>query len=1049
MSTVPIFRTLPFQEIDRDCLISRNGDVTLAYELTKPPLYSLSAPEYISLNETWTKAIHLLANGTILHLQDWYTGAIFQAPAASSSSPDSGNLLANSSDRHFHGRRYQQQRSFLFITRRFPGNRPGTSAMSSLIRPRFVPEFVLQPEAMEAIFAECRQFIDLLSGNGLISARQLEGRELAGTARKTGLLEQYLTLNPAHLEPVLEDIDLSNGSIRVGRKEVVLFTLADAEQLPPVSEACRRYEPYSTSSTEFPIGFPSHLGPLLEGDHLCNQFLVLDDPGPTLKKLETHKRRLQSLAGNGRVNAVTCADIDAYLDHAAQPNKRPCKVHFNVMGWSEDANALSAISSRIIGQISRTGATPHRETVGAPQLWWAALPGNAGDLPVNETFDSFTDTAACWMIPESSTPSSTTPSGIRLGDRHSGIPVNVDLSDEPMRNRLISNRCKFLAGPTGSGKSFFCNLMVHSYHKRGAHIVIVDIGGSYKGLCELVGGRIFEYSIKNPLSFNPFRLGEGEVMDVEKRESLKALLLTLWKKTDEGYLRSEYITLSNMLEGYYQYLAINSGVFPCFDSFYEWLQDQFAARFAQEGVNERNFDLTNFLYVLRPYYRGGEYDYLLNARDATDLLQQRLVIFELDQIKDHPILFPVVTIVIMEVFISKIRQLKGIPKVILLDEAWQAIAKEGMDAYIRYIYKTVRKFYGEPIVVTQEIDDIISSPVVRNTIINMSDCKILLDMSKFTNRFGELQTLLGLTEKDKTMILSLNRANEPGSKYKEVFISLGTNHSRVYRVEVSLQEYLVYTTEESEKVKVQEYTKRHGGMGKGVTALATDIRSGAVKLLLTAAFTALFLLAPRQQASAQLFDIVDEVIKEALETADLKIQQAQTQVLNFQNAEKNLENSMAGGLLDDITGWVQNQYDLYNDYYGELWQVKTGLSTFSKVAGLINRQVQLVNEYKQATAAVSRDPHFSAGELTQILNVYSGILNASIRNTEQVATVIQAYVTQMDDAGRLRIIDETAAGIDKNYADLRRYEQENSLLSLQRAKDAADIATVKSLYGLP
>jgi conjugation system TraG family ATPase len=228
--------------------------------------------------------------------------------------------------------------------------------------------------------------------------------------------------------------------------------------------------------------------------------------------------------------------------------------------------------------------------------------------------------------------------------------------------------------------------------------------------------------------------------------------------------------------------------------------------------------------VLRPYYKGGEFDYLLNATQNLDLLQQRFIVFELDNIKDHPILFPVVTLIIMEVFISKMRKLKGIRKMILIEEAWKAIAREGMAEYIKYLFKTVRKFYGEAVVVTQDIEDIISSPIVKHTIINNSDCKILLDQSKYQNRFEQIQELLGLTEKEKSLVLSVNKANDPAKNYKEVFISLGGILSKVYRTEVSMEEYLAYTTEETEKITMMKYAKKYGSIEQGIKVLANDMR---------------------------------------------------------------------------------------------------------------------------------------------------------------------------------------------------------------------------------
>jgi conjugation system TraG family ATPase len=1042
MKTFKLHQILPFQEIDSDCLISRKGDITLAFKLTKPKLFGYSQEEIQAQHEILSKAIGSFPTGTIFHFQEWFTGARFE------STTEKTDLLSRSSDQHFNGRKHSRHQSYLFITKRTGDARPPKAALSTLIQPTLIPKFVLNPAKVDAFIAECRRFAGHINAGGLMRARQLKGEELAGTAEKTGLIEQYANLNLSHLSPRFEDVGFSKGSLRVGNKEVVVATLAEAEHLPNSCSPNGRYEPYSTVSTDFPIGFATHLGPLLDLDHLYNLYIVKEAPGPILKKLETNRQRLHSLSLRNRTNAATVADIDAYLEQAAKPGNSPVKVHINVMAWT-DQIITGELKNQVAAAIAHTGAVPHFETVITPVLWWAGIPGNAADLPMEETFYSFPAPALCWFIPESGEPQASAPSGIRLGDRLSGVPVTVDLSDEPLRKGLINNLNKFIVSSSGSGKSFLMNHIVRSNHEQGVHATILDMGGSYKGLCQLLDGYYFECSETRSISFNPFLLAEGESLDTEKKESLKALLQILWKKTDEGFRRSEYVALSNMIEGFYAYLSENRELPPSFDLFYCWVLEFFQPQLEKDGIRETDFDCRNFLYVLRPYHRGGEYADLLNAQKNTDLFNQRLIVFDLDSIKDHPILFPVTTLIVMELFISKMRKLKGVRKVIILEEAWKAIAKEGMSEYIKYLFKTVRKFYGEAIVVTQDIEDIISSPVVKNTIINNADCKILLDQSKFVNRFEPIMELLGLSKDDKTLILSLNKANDPNLRYKEVFIALGTNHSRVYRVEVSLEEYLAFTTQEKERVKVMEYAEREGGMKKGIPALAADIRSGAVKFLVALVLTAAFLFVPQGRASAQLFEIVDEAIKAALEEADLRLQRLETQTLWLQNTQKELENEMADGLLDEITGWVQQQEDLYQGYYTELWKVKTVFTTYSRTAATISRQLQLVKDLEQATAAARSDPHFSAAELTHILTVYNGILEASIRNVGRLAGVLTGFSTQMDDAGRLRVIDETAGDIDRNYAALRGFSQENQLLSLQRAKDQADIQTIKALYGLP
>jgi conjugation system TraG family ATPase len=428
---------------------------------------------------------------------------------------------------------------------------------------------------------------------------------------------------------------------------------------------------------------------------------------------------------------------------------------------------------------------------------------------------------------EGNSETSLTTEGIRLGDRLTGRPLAVDLFDAPM-GKHITNRSLMLIGPSGSGKSFFTNHLLRSLYAQGAHILVVDVGHSYHGLCSLVDGYYFTYKEDDPIRFNPFYLQPGDYMDTEKRESIKTLLLALWKKDTETFKRSEYVALSNALTLYYEHLDKNTEIFPCFDSFYEFLTTEFTQVLQKDRVKEKDFDIDNFLYVLRPFFRGGEFDYLLNAKENLDLLQQRMIVFELDNVKDHPVLFPVITLVIMETFISKMRKIKGVKKMILIEEAWKALMRDGFAEYIKYLYKTVRKFYGIAAVVTQDIEDIISSPIVKQAIVNNADIKILLDQSKYQNKFSFIQELLGITDKGKMMILSINKDKEQGRIYKDVYIDLGGSWMRVYRVEVSMEEYYTYTTEEKEKLLVQRYAKMYGSFAKGIRMLVRDLKEKQV-----------------------------------------------------------------------------------------------------------------------------------------------------------------------------------------------------------------------------
>lgn len=545
--------------------------------------------------------------------------------------------------------------------------------------------------------------------------------------------------------------------------------------------------------------------------------IFLDNHAETLKSLEARARNMNSLAQYSRANSVNKEWIDLYLNEAHTEGYRSVRCHCNVLIWADSETALKGICNDVGSQLALMGCTPHRNTVDVPALFWAGIPGAEGEFPAEESFPTFLEQALCFFAEETAYRSSPSPFGIKLVDRLSGIPLHLDISDEPIKRGITTNRNKFVLGPSGSGKSFFMNHLIRHYYEQGAHVLLIDTGNSYKGLCELIhrrtrgeDGIYLNYTDEAPICFNPFYVEDG-VYDVEKRESIKTLILTLWKREDEAPTRSEEVALSNAVNLYLTKIKSDPAVVPSFDTFYEFVATDYRRLLQQKKVREKDFDWANFLNVLEPFYRGGEYDYLLNSNRQMDLLHKRFIVFELDNISENRTLLPVVTIIIMETFLAKMRRLQGVRKVLLLEEAWKAIAKEGMASYVKYLFKTVRKYFGEAIVVTQEVEDIISSPIVKESIINNADCKILLDQRKYRNKFDQIQTLLGLTDKERAQVLSINLSNDPARRYKEVFISLGGVQSAVYATEVSDEEYLAFTTEQTEKMEVYALAEKLDG----------------------------------------------------------------------------------------------------------------------------------------------------------------------------------------------------------------------------------------------
>lgn len=817
-------QSLPIWKLEQDCILSKNGDITVAFRLVLPEIFSLSNEDYEALHHAWLKAIRILPPGSILHKQDYFIRSAYE----SGFNGDSNNFLMRSSERFFNERPYMDHSCYVMVTLKAAGRRPASSAFSNLLRRNIIPPERTDRKLMQQLLDITGQFRRILSDSGFMEVQRLKAAEITGTEGKPGLLEKYLYLMEDEQQPELKDI-VFRPELKIGEHYCQLYTLADAEDLPATCSPRINYDKYSTDRTKFAVGFASPIGQLLPVNHIYNQFLLVGDPQKTIKRLESRRLRLRSLSAYSRENTISGEATSDYLNEAVSLGRLPIKAHFNLLCWTDRENELKDLRNSTASALSQMDAIPRLETSGAPQIWWAGLPGNEADLPGNETFDTFAEQASCFLNMETAYRSSKSSFGIRLGDRLTGVPVHVDISDEPM-GKLTQNRNKVVVGGSGSGKSMFMNHLLHSYVQQGAHCIVVDVGHSYEGLCQLLDGYYFTYSEDSPIKFNPFYIPAGEVLDVEKKESIKTLLVALWKHNDETFRRSEYVAISNALQSYYAYLDNTPDVFACFNSFYDFLQSHFIKELETDGVKDRDFDIHNFLYVLRPYYKGGEFDYLLNATENLDVLHQPFIVFELDNVKDHPILFPVITLIIMEMFISKMRKLKGVRKVICIEEAWKAIARAGMAEFMKYLYKTVRKYFGEAITVTQEIDDILSSLIIKEAIINNADCKILLDMKKFQNKFGAIQSVLGMTDKGRDLVLSLNRANDPTKKYREVYIELGNQLMKVYRYEPSPEEYYAYSTEQSEKIKVQEYTAKYGGdIRMALRALAAEMGTEPLK----------------------------------------------------------------------------------------------------------------------------------------------------------------------------------------------------------------------------
>lgn len=658
MKAATLESKFPLLAVENGCIVSKDADVTVAFKVELPELFTVTSNEYEAIHSAWHKAVKVLPDFSIVHKQDFFIEEKYQPEI----DRDELSFLSRSFERHFNERPFLNHFCYLFLTKTTKMRSRQESTFSTLCKGKIIPKEIEDKETVTKFLEAVGQFERIMNDSGFITLRRLRADEIVGTETTAGIVEKYFSLSQNDTT-VLKDISLNPEEMRIGDDFLCLHTLSDVEDLPGNVGTDSRYERLSTDRSDCRLSFAAPVGVLLTCNHVYNQYIFIDDHAESLKRFEQTARNMQSLSRYSRSNQINRAWIEEYLNEAHSKGLVSVRCHCNVMAWSDDREELKHIKNDVGSQLALMECKPRHNTVDVPTLFWAGIPGNEGDFPFEESFYTFIPQALCFFTGETNYKSSLSPFGIKMVDRVTGRPLHLDISDLPMKKGVITNRNKFVLGPSGSGKSFFMNHLVRQYYEQNSHIVLVDTGNSYQGLCEMIhrktkgaDGIYYTYSEEKPISFNPFYT-EDYKFNVEKKDSIKTLLLTLWKSEDDKITKTESGELGSAVSAYIKKIQQDRSIVPCFDTFYEYMLNDYRAELEKRDikVSRDDFNVDNFLTTLRQYYKGGRFDFLLNSRENIDLLHKRFIVFEIDSIKDNAELFPVVVIIIMEAFIKKMR----------------------------------------------------------------------------------------------------------------------------------------------------------------------------------------------------------------------------------------------------------------------------------------------------------------------------------------------------------------------------------------------------------
>lgn len=640
MKAATLESKFPLLAVENGCIVSKDADVTVAFRVELPELFSVTSGEYEAIHSAWHKAVKVLPDFSIVHKQDFFIKENYQPEI----DKDDLSFLSRSFERHFNERPFLSHFCYLFLTKTTKMRSKQESTFSTLCKGKIIPKEIEDKETVTKFLEAVGQFERIMNDSGFVTLTRLTTDEIVGTETTAGIVEKYFALSQSETT-VLKDIGLNPEEMRIGDDILCLHTLSDVEDLPGKVGTDSRYERLSTDRSDCRLSFAAPVGVLLSCNHVYNQFIFIDDHAENLKRFEQTARNMQSLSRYSRSNQINREWIEEYLNEAHSKGLTSVRCHCNVMAWSDDREELKHIKNDVGSQLALMECKPRHNTVDVPTLFWAGIPGNEGDFPAEESFYTFIPQALCFFTEETNYKNSLSPFGIKMVDRVTGRPLHLDISDLPMKKGIITNRNKFVLGPSGSGKSFFMNHLVRQYYEQNSHIVLIDTGNSYQGLCQLIHSRTkgedgiyYTYTEDKPISFNPFYTDDYR-FDVEKKDSIKTLLLTLWKSQDEKITKTESGELGSAVSAYIKMIQKDRSIVPCFDTFYEYMLNDYRAELAKRDikVSREDFNIDNFLTTLRQYYRGGRFDFLLNSKENIDLLHKRFIVFEIDAVKGAPV----------------------------------------------------------------------------------------------------------------------------------------------------------------------------------------------------------------------------------------------------------------------------------------------------------------------------------------------------------------------------------------------------------------------------
>lgn len=779
----------PILDIQDHIIFANNGNVVVCYKADFPEIYSLSENDFEDIHGSWFQAFKSLPVSTIIHKQDVYQKTSYDANAIPNSS-----FLEKATNDYFKGREYIEHTSYLFFV--LPLNKAlNTSKFTNPFRKVEKGIHKKLDHNVTEFITSVNDAISFINNGRKVTLKPLTQNEIMELTNNyfNGFNEGFDT-----------DIQLKKSNIEIGENHFDVLAVNSELCFGDAVQSSKTNDKFTSDDFVFHQGFIDGLGLNLNENHIINQIIYLDDKHKWRKLLDKKIEELNKSSNFGTQNKVILKKIEDIVAKINEDDSsRIIRGHLNIVFWCREARQLSSIASKIKTEFKELDIVPYYPKGEERKHYflnsYCCFTSNFSneDLYVTDLKH-----ALCLYINNSNYKSDAT--GIIFNDRQHNIPVLKDVWDE--RKKRIKARNFAIFAPTGEGKSFLANNILRQYFESGVRLVIIDLGGSYSKFAKLYPDQhiILRYEQGKNLGINPFYISRESDLTPERLEDLGMFLLELMA-SGKVATKAEEVAIKKVLLHYYKHIRKGHSL----ASLYQFIDDKKDTLIAELKIQEDYFNIYNFLHILSEYVDGGLYSFLFNvSEDQTYKIEdKRLIVFELDEVKDNKEILSVMLKLIKSAIQRTIWRNRAEKGIILFDEFAKQLKFGNVLESVEFYYQAIRKQNGAIGIILQSINQLpnnaTSASILENTQVVYS-----LNNEK---GYEELQKRLNLSSHDLNQLKSIRNNLTGPRKYTEMFIKIG-KESNIFRLEVPKEVYAAYLTDGKESEAIMAIYKEKGNM---------------------------------------------------------------------------------------------------------------------------------------------------------------------------------------------------------------------------------------------